>query len=371
MSSKEHEHTEDSGKSREAGDGAERTRPDAAADGVPGGARTSGRSRAGRSVPAGRGAASGENAGAAEGRPRRARLRLPFDNRREDAGEWAYDHRIGLCITLIAYLVLMIAFVSSKIVVGRRPHQQGMFIDLQSLAELEQERDRLAEEVRRRQQEGEEIDWRSIRNEVSNENALNEKLRDDRGTNAAALNDAAAEAEARMRANREAYEQGLAEERAIREGRRGREEGRHEDRKVKGRVTVSFSLKNPVRQSVDLSVPAYRCEGGGEVVVAIVVNRAGEVVSARVAEGPACRARLVLQYRLFGPGASAGDHHLHLHSAVSRSGGAAPSDPLSGPYVFRAVWSSFFTGGAEYSDFFHSFAFERVVRTCGTVVRAS
>ena len=102
MSSKEHEHTEDSGRSREAGDGAERTRPDAAADGVPGGARTSGRSRAGRSVPAGRGAASGENAGAAEGRPRRARLRLPFDNRREDAGEWAYDHRIGLCITLIA-----------------------------------------------------------------------------------------------------------------------------------------------------------------------------------------------------------------------------------------------------------------------------
>ena len=32
-----------------------------------------------------------------------------------------------------------------------------------------------------------------------------EKLRDDRGTNAAALNDAAAAAEERMRANREAY----------------------------------------------------------------------------------------------------------------------------------------------------------------------
>ena len=272
---------------------------------------------------------------------RRPRIKLPFDNRREDMGSWTYDHRIGLCVTLIAYLALMIVFVSSKIVVGRRPHQQGMFIDLQSLAELEQERDRLEREVRERQRQ-EEIDWRSIRNQASNENALNEKLRDDRGTNAAALNEAAAEAEARMRANREAYEQGLAEERAIRErrgkedgaerqdrkvkgrvtvsfsisnpvrtsrylevpaylcegggdvtvavtvireGRRGREEGRHEDRKVKGRVTVSFSLKNPVRQSVDLSVPAYRCEGGGEVVVAIVVNRAGEVVSARVAEG--------------------------------------------------------------------------------------
>ena len=125
---------------------------------------------------------------------RRPRLKLPFDNRKEDAGVWAYDHRIGLCVTIIAYLVLMIAFVSSKIVVGRRPHTQGMFIDLQTLAELEKERDRLEQQVRERQQQ-DPIDWKSVQNQVSNENALNEKLRDDRGTNAAALNDAAAEAE--------------------------------------------------------------------------------------------------------------------------------------------------------------------------------
>ena len=216
--------------------------------------------------------------------PRRPRLRLPFDNRREDAGTWAYDHRIGLCVTLIAYLLLMIVFVSSKIVVGARSHQQGMYIDLQSLAELEQEKARLEREVRERQAQ-EEIDWRSIRNQASNENALNEQLRDDRGTNAAALNQAAAEAEARMQANREAYEQGLAEERAIRE-RRGREDGsEHQDRKVKGRVTVSFSLTNPVRTSRWLEVPAYLCEGGGDVEVSITVDRAGKVVGARVTGG--------------------------------------------------------------------------------------
>jgi len=73
---------------------------------------------------------------------RRPRIKLPFDNRREDMGSWTYDHRIGLCVTLIAYLALMIVFVSSKIVVGRRTHQQGMYIDLQTLAEMEQERDR-------------------------------------------------------------------------------------------------------------------------------------------------------------------------------------------------------------------------------------
>lgn len=217
------------------------------------------------------------------GPARRPRIKLPFDNRREDVGSWTYDHRIGLCVTLIAYLVLMIGFVSSKIVIGRRPHQQGMYIDLQTLAQMEQERERLEREVRERQQQ--QIDWRSIRNEASNENALNEKLRDDRGTNAAALNEAAAEAEARMQANREAYEQGLAEERAIRE-RRGREDGEErQDRKVKGRVTVSFSITNPVRTSRYLEVPAYLCEGGGEVVVSVTVDRAGKVTGARVTEG--------------------------------------------------------------------------------------
>lgn len=215
---------------------------------------------------------------------RRPRLRLPFDNRREDAGTWAYDHRIGLCVTLIAYLVLMIAFVSSKIVIGRKPSAQGMFIDLQTLAELERERDRLQEQVRERQEQ-DPVDWRSIRNRTSNENALNEELRDDRGTNAAAINDAAAEAQERMRANREAYEQGLAEEQAIRE-RRGTEEGEeHRDSKIKGRVTVSFSFTDPVRTSRWLEVPAYRCEGGGQVVVTAVADRGGRVVSARVSSG--------------------------------------------------------------------------------------
>ena len=141
------------------------------------------------------------------------------------------------------------------------------------------------ERLARERQEKDPIDWRSIQNQVSNENALNEKLRDDRGTNAAALNDAAAAAEERMRANREAYEQGLAEERAIRQRRGAGEDSEHQDRKVKGRVTVSFSLTDPVRTRRYLEVPAYQCEGGGEVVVGITVNPSGEVVAAKVASG--------------------------------------------------------------------------------------
>ena len=135
--------------------------------------------------------------------PRRPRIRLPFEKSRTDVGEWAYDHRVGLCITLIVYLVLAIAFVGAKIAIGTGPSRQEVIIDLRTAEQLRQERDRLEQEVRERQQEQERIDWGSIRNRTSNEQALNEALRDDRGTRTAELNESASEAQERMRANRE------------------------------------------------------------------------------------------------------------------------------------------------------------------------
>lgn len=218
-------------------------------------------------------------------RPRRKPMRLPFDNRKQDVGSWAYDHRIGLCITIIIYLLLGISFFASKIVIGRKSSQQGMFIDLQTVEMLEKERDRLAEEVRRANQN---IDWSKIRNTSSNENSLNENLADDRGTNTSALNSDAEAVEARMRANRAAYEKGLKD--AKRAGERGDDGGKQSDaaksdKRVKGSVTVSFSFKNPVRYSRDLIKPAYRCEGGGEVVVKAVIDPSGRVLTAVVVSG--------------------------------------------------------------------------------------
>lgn len=218
-------------------------------------------------------------------RPRRKPLRLPFDNRKEDIGSWAYDHRVGLFITIIIYLIIGIGFFASKIVIGRKVSQQGMYIDLQTVEMLEKERDRLAEEVRRANQK---IDWSKIRNTSSNENALNENLADDRGTKTAELNSDAEAVEARMRANREAYEKGLKD--AKRAGERTEDsksdsKNTNSDKKVKGTVTVSFSFKNPVRYSRHLVKPAYRCEGGGEVVVKAVIDRAGKVLTTTVLSG--------------------------------------------------------------------------------------
>ena len=48
---------------------------------------------------------------------------------------------------------------------------------------------------------------------------------------------------------------------------------------------MSFSITDPVRTSRYLEVPAYLCEGGGDVTVSVTGDRAGKVTGARVTEG--------------------------------------------------------------------------------------
>lgn len=218
-------------------------------------------------------------------RQRRPRMKLPFDNRRQDFASWIYDNRVGLCITTIIYLSLSIVFVISKISTSSYKSPDTIYIDLSSVELLEQERDRLLEEIKRHNTH---IDWNSIRNLSSNENALNENLQDEKGTKTAELNDAAEEVERQMQENREAYERGLNEADAISNSKpkgNGGNDKDAKDVKRKGNVTVSYSFSNPVRNKRYLVIPAYRCEGGGEVVVSAVLNQSGDVISASVISG--------------------------------------------------------------------------------------
>lgn len=221
-------------------------------------------------------------------RSRRPRMRLPFDDRKQDAGEWAYDHRIGLSMMVIVYLILGIAFFASKIVIGSRPHMQGIYVDLQTLAELEAEKERLEREIELKQQD--DIDWSAVRNRMSNDALLNENLRDDRGSNTSEINESARDIAAGMAANRAAYEAGMAEAQSILDAERTKpsdsdKSSKGQDAKYKGGVTVRYSFKDPVRTKRDLVIPAYKCEAGGQVEVAVVLDQGGEVISARVISG--------------------------------------------------------------------------------------
>ena len=121
---------------------------------------------------------------------------------------------------------------------------------------------------------------------IPTKNALEERSRDDRGSMSSSLKESAEAVGERMQANRDAYEQGLAEERAIRGvwGAAARTIGLRTVGPRDG-SRFPFSLTDPVRTRRYLEVPAYQCEGGGEVVVGITVNPSGEVVAAKIASG--------------------------------------------------------------------------------------
>jgi hypothetical protein len=213
-------------------------------------------------------------------------LNLPFGQGSGDPGEWAFDHRVGLCVTVIVYLVAGIVFMTSRIVIGGKQGVEAFYVDLVD------ERQMVARE--RQPMEGRELT--DVSNLSSNEGAqqigdeqLDSRIGDDRGTDARSIYDEAAAAQAGMAANREAYQAALRQIEQIAQNRstvsdRGAMDG---ERKIRGNVTVSFSLVEPLRTSVDLHVPAYLCEGGGELVVAVTVGRNGEVRSASVVEASA------------------------------------------------------------------------------------
>ena len=214
---------------------------------------------------------------------KRQRIRLPFEKRKSDIGEWAYDHRVGLCVTVILYLIAGILFISAKIMINKRPPQSYIMVEVlpEPIAEIKPEEQQL--------QQAHADDFSDVRNRTSNENAsesTNDRQTPDRLTDELAeeLAGDQREIEGKLRANRESFEKSLSEEQAIRDGKKKENDQTtdQQDVKVKGKVTVSFSFKNPVRTSRYLHVPAYRCMGGGEVTVIVTLNRNGNVTSASI-----------------------------------------------------------------------------------------
>ncbi len=219
-------------------------------------------------------------------------IELPFDEEKLDLGEWVYQHRVALCISIIIYLVAAIIFVAAKISLITNNSTNVIAIDLnmQQLEELERQRDELKKSVEELQQQKTQ-DWAKVQNRVSNANSTERsEVRDDRNTDVDQLLKDAAEFQERMAANKSAYESGVAEAKAIKERAKENTEDKQDkserkDTNIKGNVTVTYSFDKPVRHSQRLTVPAYQCEGGGEVVVQVTINTNGDVISAKIGYG--------------------------------------------------------------------------------------
>ncbi len=211
---------------------------------------------------------------------RNQKLRLPFEKRPTDIGSWSYDHRFGLCITVIAILLFGIIFMSAKIRVNS-VKIVGFVLNVTETPVI------IAEPVieKRVQKKLTKQDFADIKNALSSEQAeeMDKTQSKSESEFAESIMNEAKDVAKGTNSNRARYEQGLREEQAIIDSmRNGAKKEKRVDVKVKGNVTVSFSFVNPVRKSVQYDVPAYMCEGGGRVVINATVNKNGYVVSATV-----------------------------------------------------------------------------------------
>ena len=225
--------------------------------------------------------------------PSRDRLKLPFDDKRQDPMTWIYDNRLGLFVTIIILLVAAIIFVTAKIVTKIPKTSDTIYIEL-DMSKVEEEKPKEPEPPKERPKAREEVDWKSVRNAVSNDAASEaDKEKPTRRLENDELQAAAKAAEERMKANQQAYEQGMTEVDAIGKEESSKTEpvekkedkGGGKDVKQKGNVIIKYSFTDPVRHATHLVIPAYRCEGGGEVVVVAVLNQNGKVISAKVSSG--------------------------------------------------------------------------------------
>ncbi|MBQ2248363.1 MAG: energy transducer TonB [Tidjanibacter sp.] len=210
--------------------------------------------------------------------PKRPRLALPFVRRKVDPAMWAYEHRLSILVTVAAYVIFGVAFVAADVVVSRRASQSEILLDLTNLEELQKELER-AQELNRLLNERYEDAETS--NRISNENALDDNLADHR-TDARSIYEEAERVQQSVRDNAADYALGLKREQELLDQHYEGENIKNEF--VRGSVTVSYSLSEPVRHAIRMPVPAYMCEGGGEVVVEITVNTSGEVVDCKVVD---------------------------------------------------------------------------------------
>ena len=223
------------------------------------------------------------------------RPRLPFEKGPTDLGSWAYEHRVGLCCMIIAYLAFGIVFVSVKIAMNQERVEGAMYIDL---TDMQQALETLQQQVPEQQDEGD--DFSNVKNRISDENGRSESVGRTTASPAGGgasssksiadfmegLDEEAAAVAGRVKASQDAFAKGRREEQemiARSKAQREAKEGEKESGvKQKGSVLISYWL--PGRRDVSLYMPAYQCEGGGEVTVNITVNRNGKVVSASMKE---------------------------------------------------------------------------------------
>ena len=192
------------------------------------------------------------------------------------------DEKAGLYLTVIFHLILIIVILAYSI--HRTVSQETSFVlDFTKQEELEREREIQAF----KESVSAEIDeliaqsrQSAPRNVAVDASRSGERLRDDRSANPSEVYDEARRLQEKLDASRREAQEAMDSEDNVAIGQK-KEETKSKETYV-GPSVLSYRLEG--RKGQSLPIPAYKCIGGGDVTVAIIVNRKGYVVNVKVVE---------------------------------------------------------------------------------------
>lgn len=238
----------------------------------------------------------------------------------ENPSERRKENRIGLYSTIIFHLVVLIILLVYSL--GASVRKESSFI-LDFTQQEKQELIKQQEELKEfKDRVSKELDAMiaaaptpTVRNAVVDANAI--KARAEREALGRSVEEALA---ANRRKALEAEEDDVATEDNPDAGG-GEEEG--EAHEYSGPSVLSYDLEG--RKAKHLPIPAYKGFGGGDVAVAIYVNRSGTVIKAQVIESASSKDKSLWQWAV----------KAAERSRFSRSDSAP--DPQKGSIVYRFI----------------------------------
>lgn len=231
------------------------------------------------------------------------------------------EKKIGFYSTVIFHLLLIIVFLLTTIH-GMIREETSFLLDFTKQEQLEKEEktEQMKQEVSKELDDL--ISGRVSPNQYRNVavDRSGKALKDDRFKNPNQVYDEARALQKKLDASRkEALKQQGSDD--VASG--GDQTSRDQNQTYKGPSVISYSLDG--RKSISLPVPVYKCYGGGDVAVRILVNKKGYVVDAQVIEN-----------------ASAGDDCIRRYAleAAKRSrftASATAPDKQAGEIVYRFI----------------------------------
>ncbi|MEG1089003.1 MAG: hypothetical protein RSE02_05990, partial [Bacteroidales bacterium] len=202
------------------------------------------------------------------------------------------EKKIGFYSTVIFHMLLIIAFLLTTIH-GLISEETSFVLDFTKQEELEQ----VEKIVQMKEQASKEIDdilsGKASDNKYRNVavDRSSKTLKDDRFKNPNQVYDEANALQKKLDASkREALKEQGADD--VVSGNDKVSNNKAET--YKGPSVISYSLDG--RKSMSLPIPVYKCYGGGDVSIRIVVNKKGYVVDAQVIEGASAGDECIRRY---------------------------------------------------------------------------